>query len=375
MAKKDYYEALGVKKGATEAEIKSAFRKKAKEYHPDINKDSDAPKKFKEVQEAYEVLSDTNKRKQYDQFGHQAFDNNGNTSGYGNGFSGFSSGGFGDMSDIFEQVFSGGFGGFSSQTRRSRGEDKLVRITLDFEEAIYGTTKKFNLEVTEDCPECDGKGGFNAKTCPHCNGSGMISEQRNTLFGSFMSKSPCPYCNGTGQTFEKVCSICKGAGKVRRNREIKVDIPEGVDTGNQLRIPNKGEPGYNGGSNGDLYVEFVVKKHPFYERYEDDIYIDVPITISEAVLGTKKEIPTLYGSIILNIPSGSLDGTKHRIKEKGVNNVSRRRKGDMYAVIKIVVPDKLSKREKEMYIELEKITSKNEKKFKDFDIYLKKSKK
>lgn len=373
MAKKDYYETLGLKKGATEAEIKSAFRKKAKELHPDVNKSADAHTRFTEIQEAYEVLSDATKKKQYDQFGHDA-PNYGN----GQGFGGFQQGGydFGNMSDIFESVFSNaGFGFGGSQNRKSRGEDRLVRMNLEFDEAIYGVTKKFPLEVTEDCPECDGEGGFGKKTCPHCHGKGMINEQKNTVFGSFMTQSPCPSCNGSGSTYDKICSICRGKGKVKINREIKIDIPAGVDTGNQLRVPNKGEAGYNGGESGDLYIEFVVKKSPFFEREQDDIYIEVPLTISEAVLGVKKEIPTLYGTVTLNIPAGSLDGTKHKLKEKGIKNSAKKHTGDMYAIIRIIVPDKLSKQEKIMYEQLHSISSKDNKSFKEFDKYVKQAKK
>lgn len=372
MAKLDYYEALGLKKGATDAEIKSAYRKKAKELHPDVNKGEDAHKKFTEVQEAYEVLSNASKKQQYDQFGHDAP----NQGGFGGG--GFQGGyDFGNMSDIFESVFSNsgfGFGGGSS-SRKTRGDDRLIRMNLEFEEAIYGATKKFTIDVTEDCPECSGAGGFGKKTCPTCSGAGTINEQRNTMFGAFVTKSTCPTCNGSGSTFDKTCGICRGKGKVKINKEIKVDIPSGVDTGNQLRVPNKGETGYNGGPNGDLYIEFVVKKSPFFKRDLDDIYIEVPLTISEAVLGTKKVIPTLYGTVTLNIPAGSLDGTKHKLKEKGIKNMAKKRTGDMYAIIKIIVPEKLSKQEKLMYEQLEKLSSKENKAFKEFDKYIKKAKK
>ena len=372
MAKKDYYEALGLSKGATEAEIKSAFRKKAKEFHPDVNKEANASEKFKEVQEAYEVLSDSTKRSQYDQYGHDAFNNNGG----GNG--GYGPQDFGKMSDIIEQVFSNGFGfdfGGRSSNRKARGEDRLVRMNITFEEAVYGTSKKIPLDVIDDCPECDGDGGFGKKKCPHCNGSGMVKEQRNTMFGSFVTQSPCGVCKGTGNTYDKICSICRGSGKVKRSTEIKLDIPAGVDTGNQLRVPNKGEAGHNGGENGDLYIEFVVKDHPFFEREKDDIYIEVPLTISEAVLGIKKDIPTLYGVVSLNIPAGSLDGTKHRLKDKGIKNNARKSTGDMYAIIKIIVPDRLSKQERTMYEQLQNISSKDYKPFKEFDKYLKEAKK
>ena len=354
--KRDYYDVLGVKKDATAQEIKSAFRKKAKEYHPDLNKDNPkAADMFKEAQEAYEVLSDENKRKMYDQFGHAGV-NNGAAGGPG-GFSGFGggfdAGGF-DFSDIFDSFFggsSGGFGGFSgmggnSRSRAQRGSDVLMRMKLDFDEAIYGCEKKFQLEVVEDCSECHGEGGFDSKICSTCHGQGTITTQQNTILGSFMSRTTCPDCNGTGKTFKKKCSHCGGTGKERKNKTITINIPEGIQTGDRQRLSGKGNPGVNGGPNGDLYLEFEVEEHEYFVRDNDDIYIEVPITITEAILGCKKEIPTLYGNVKLTINPGTNSGEKQRIKGKGVDNKYKRHKGDMYVIFKVYTPKKLTREQK-----------------------------
>ena len=354
--KRDYYDVLGVKKDATAQEIKSAFRKKAKEFHPDLNKDNPkAADQFKEAQEAYEVLSDENKRKMYDQFGHAGV-NNGPTGGPG-GFSGFGggfdAGGF-DFGDIFDSFFggsSGGFGGFSgmggnSRSRAQRGSDVLMRMKLDFDEAIYGCEKKFQLEVVEDCSECHGEGGFESKTCSTCHGQGTITTQQNTILGSFMSRTTCPDCNGTGKTFKKKCSNCGGTGKERKNKTITINIPEGIQTGDRQRLSGKGNPGVNGGPNGDLYLEFEVEEHEYFVRDNDDIYIEVPITITEAILGCKKEIPTLYGNVKLTINPGTNSGEKQRIKGKGVDNKYKRHKGDMYVIFKVYTPKKLTREQK-----------------------------
>lgn len=357
MDKKDYYEVLGVSKTATDDEIKSAFRKLAKKYHPDVSKEPNAAEKFKECQEAYAVLSDPEKRRQYDQFGHAAFAN-----GAGGGFGGFSTNfDFGDMSDIFEDILGGlgGFGSFrQSSSRRSsngprKGNDVLYRMTIDFEEAVFGTKKEINIDVIENCEECHGKGGFNEKTCSECRGSGTVTSEQRTIFGSFLSKTTCPYCNGTGVTYEKKCTACKGKGKVKKNKTIEVNIPAGIDTENRLRVAGKGEAGENGGNPGDLYIEFTVKEHELYERVDDDIYITLPLTIPEATLGCKKEIPTPYGNIFLTIPEGTNTDDKLRVKGKGITNVTTKKKGDLYIVAKVIIPDKLSREQKKLIEKLD----------------------
>ena len=349
MNKRDYYEVLGVSKTATDAEIKSAFRKLAKKYHPDVSKEENAAEKFKEVQEAYAVLSDPEKRKKYDQFGHSAFQNHGGGAGGFQGFDGFD---FGDMGDIFDDIL-GGFG-FSSNSRRSansprKGNDVLYRMTISFDEAVHGCEKDIDLDTVDNCPNCHGEGGFNSKTCPECRGSGTISSEQRTMFGSFLSKTTCPECHGTGNIFEKKCPDCNGKGKIRKNKTITVTVPAGIDNGNRLRLTGKGEAGENGGRNGDLYLEFTVKDHDFYERNEDDIYIDLPLTITEAVLGCTKEVPTIYGNVELTIPSGTQSLDKLRLRGKGIENVNTKRKGDMYAVVKVIMPEKLTKEQKSLF--------------------------
>ena len=349
MNKRDYYEVLGVSKTATDAEIKSAFRKLAKKYHPDVSKEENAAEKFKEVQEAYAVLSDPEKRKKYDQFGHSAFQNNGGGAGGFQGFDGFD---FGDMGDIFDDIL-GGFG-FSSNSRRSangprKGNDVLYRMTISFDEAVHGCEKDINLDTVDNCPNCHGEGGFNSKTCPECRGSGTISSEQRTMFGSFLSKTTCPECHGTGNIFEKKCPDCNGKGKIRKSKTITVTVPAGIDNGNRLRLTGKGEAGENGGRNGDLYLEFTVKDHDFYKRNEDDIYIDLPLTITEAVLGCIKEVPTIYGNVELTIPSGTQSLDKLRLRGKGIENVNTKRKGDMYAVVKVIMPEKLTKEQKSLF--------------------------
>ena len=352
MNKKDYYEVLGVDKNASQAEIKSAFRKLAKKYHPDVSKEPDAAEKFKEAQEAYAVLSDEGKRRQYDQYGHAAFDSMNGGAGYD--FSDF------DFSDIFDGLFGSSFGNFGFGGRRSstnqarKGADKLMRINLTFEEAAFGTKKTINLDVNEKCSECNGKGGKGEKKCSTCHGSGTVTSEQRTILGSFMTKSTCPHCGGRGVTYETSCSKCHGKGTIRKNTEIEVKIPAGVDTGNQLRLAGKGDAGINGGPNGDLYLEFNVKEHSIYIRDDNDIYLELPITITDAVLGCKKEVPTLYGNVKLVIPAGSQSGDKHRIKGKGIEDVHTGSKGNMYVILKVVIPNKLDRHQKKYFEELSK---------------------
>ena len=371
--KRDYYEVLGVDKNATEADIKGAFRKLAKKYHPDVSKEENAAEKFKEAQEAYAVLSDPEKRKQYDQFGHSAFNNNGGAGGF-SGFEGFD---FGNMSDIFDDLFGGmGFSGSShSRSRKTnspkKGNDILYRMTIDFEEAVYGTKKDVKIDVEENCSKCDGAGGFDSKTCQECHGSGTVTQEQRTIFGSFLSKTTCPYCHGSGTTFEKTCDECHGRGKVTNRKTITITVPAGIDTENRLRVSGKGGAGSNGGPNGDLYIEFTVRDHDFYHREDDDIYIDLPLTITEAVLGAKKDIPTLYGKVELTIPAGTQNGEKMRLRGKGVENVNTKRKGDMYVITKVIIPEKLTRDQKKLFEELSMTDLENNKYFKSYKNSLK----
>ena len=371
MDKKDYYEVLGVSKNASQDEIKSAFRKLAKKYHPDVSKEADAEAKFKEIQEAYSVLSDETKRQQYDQFGHAAFQGGG--AGGAGGFGGFDFSGF-DYGDIFDNIFGSFGGGFSSgrsSSRARRGSDSLMQMKLSFEEAVFGCKKTIRVDVVEQCSECDGKGGFGETTCDKCHGSGTITSEQHTIFGSFLSKTTCTKCGGAGKTYDTTCNHCRGKGSVKTNKEIEVKVPAGVDTGTRLKLSGKGSAGANGGPNGDLYIEFNVAEHDFFVRDENDIYIEAPITITEAVLGCKKEIPTLYGNVTLTIPAGSESGEKHRIKGKGINNEATRRKGDMYIVLKIVTPKKLTKEQKRLLEELNETNLADDNDIKNFTRFVK----
>ena len=360
--KKDYYEILGVSKTASPDEIKSAFRKLAKKYHPDVSKEENAAEKFKECQEAYAVLSDENKRKQYDQYGHAAFENNG-SGGYD--FSGF------DFSDIFSDLFGSSFGfNFGGNSRgKTKGRDRIMRVDLTFEEAVFGTKKTINIDTYEECDSCYGKGGFDESICPTCHGTGTVTAEQRTLFGSFMTKTTCPKCSGKGRSYKKICSKCSGSGKIKVNKDIEVKVPAGVDTGNQQRVSGYGEFGVAGC--GDLYLEYRVRGHELFERDGNDIYLEVPLTITEAVLGCKKEIPTLTGKVKLTIEPGSNTGDKLRLKGKGIDDVHSYRKGDMYVILKVVLPDKLSRDQKKLFEQLDK-TDLETKDFNKFNNYMKK---
>ena len=301
MNKRDYYEVLGLQKGASDEEIKRAFRKLAKQYHPDVNKEPGAEEKFKEIGEAYAVLSDPQKKAQYDQFGHAAFENGAG----GAGFGGFSAEDI-DLSGIFEDLFGSSFGNFGfgssrrNTNRTTKGRDSLVKMNLTFEEAVFGCKKTIKIDLNEKCDKCSGKGGFEETTCKTCGGSGRVVVQQQSLFGVIQTQTTCKDCNGAGKTFKKTCNECSGTGHVRKNKEIVVTVPEGVDNGYQLRISGKGEAGSNGGPNGDIYIEFNVKEHEIYERDEEDIYLEIPLTITEAVLGCKKDVPTIHGTVTVS---------------------------------------------------------------------------
>lgn len=367
MNKRDYYEVLGVSKDASQDDIKRAFRKLAKKYHPDVSKEPDAAEKFKEAQEAYAVLSDESKRSQYDQYGHAAFDQM-------NGGAGFDFSDF-DFSDIFDGLFGSSFGGFGGFGRRQSnnsardGADKLMRINLSFEDAVFGTKKKINIDVNSECESCHGKGGHGEKSCSTCHGKGVVTQQQRTILGAFMTQTTCPDCHGKGRVFDKTCSDCHGKGIVRENKDIDVKIPAGVDNGSRLRLAGKGDAGINGGDAGDLYLEFIVKEHPIFIRDDYDIYLELPITITDAVLGCKKEIPTLYGNVKLNIPAGSQGGDKLRIKDRGVTHINSSTKGDMYIILKVVIPTKLDRNQKKHFEELAKTNLKTNE-FKLVESYL-----
>lgn len=374
-SKKDYYETLGVEKTASEQEIKSAFRKLAKKYHPD-NKETGDEAKFKEIGEAYAVLSDEKKRAQYDQFGSAAFDG---SSGYG----GFDPGDI-DLNDILRQVFGGGFsssgfGGFedffgggrsSSSSRARKGRDTLVRLDLTFEEAAFGLDKDIELSLNDTCENCAGKGGFDEIKCDYCNGSGTVVTEQRSLFGIMQSRSVCPKCQGKGKIFKNTCDKCRGTGQLKKKKTISIHIPAGVDTGHQLRISGKGEAGINGGPNGDIYFEIHVKESDFYERDGSDLYIELPITIAEAALGCQKEVPTIHGNVIMEVKPGVQSGVKYKLKGKGLPIINSSRKGDEYVVINVITPTKLSREQKKLFQALDDTDLESSPEFKNFKKYL-----
>ncbi|MBE6037448.1 MAG: molecular chaperone DnaJ [Clostridiales bacterium] len=351
--KRDYYEVLGLQKGASESEIKSAFRKKAMQYHPDRNPgDKEAEEKFKEVNEAYGILSDPDKKDKYDRFGHAGVDPN---AGFGGGgFGGFQGGGFEDMfGDIFGGMF-GGMGGFGGgQSRRNaprKGADLQKGISITFEEAAFGVKKNIEINKYVSCDHCSGSGaepGTEKKTCPHCNGTGEVRTVQRTPFGQFANVQPCSHCGGTGKIIEKPCSKCGGAGKVRKTVTISVNIPAGVDNDSVIPIRGQGEPGSNGGPAGDLYVVLAVQPHKLFQRKGDDLWLEMPITFTQAALGDDIVVPTLEEKVSYKIPAVTQPGTIFRLKGKGVQSLRSGRKGDLYVQVNVEVPTKLSKKQKE----------------------------
>ena len=373
--KRDYYEVLGVSKNATADEIRKAYRVLAKKYHPDLNHEPGAAEKFKEVNEANEVLSDPQKRASYDQFGFAGM-NGANGSGF-EGFSqGFQGGGFGGFDDIFSSFFSGmGGSGASSQRRANsaqKGEDRFMQMKITFMEAIFGKTSSIELDGDEVCPTCHGSGAKSASdvsTCPTCNGAGEVLEQQRTAFGIFQSRKVCPTCHGKGKVIKKVCDKCGGKGYIHKHVVVEVKIPAGIQTGQQLRIPGKGERGANGGPNGDLYIEVMVAAHKYFIRDGKDISIRIPISSLDATLGCKVAVPTVYNEVELTIPSGTQDGTKFRLRGKGVKSSNGGMPGDQYVIVDIQIPKDLNRKETELYRQLQELSKEKSKsvfdKFKD----------
>ena len=369
--KKDYYEVLGVSKTASDDEIKSAYRKLAKKYHPDMNPgDKNAEERFKEVNEAYEVLADKDKRAKYDQFGHAAFDPSaGGGYGYGasgfGGFSGFSSGGFSGsftgFEDILGSMFGGGFGGGFSGASSSRanaamqGEDLRYNMTITFEEAAFGCKKEISYRREEKCSVCGGTGakaGSNVKTCTKCKGTGTIRVQQNTVFGAMMSTATCDACGGTGKIIEQPCETCHGSGCVSNVIKVSVTIPAGIDDGQTIRIGGKGGAGYNGGPDGDLLVSIRVKSHKQFIREGYDLYINMTIPITTAVLGGEVKVPTLNGEVKYNIPAGTQSGTTFRLREQGIQRLHQSTKGDLYVNVTVEIPKRLTDEQRRLFEEL-----------------------
>lgn len=345
MSKRDYYEVLGVSKSASKDEIKKAYRKLSKKYHPDINKEPDAADKFKEIAEAYEVLSDDQKKAHYDQFGHT--DPN---QGFGGGAD--FGGGFGGFEDIFNTFFGGGGGSRRRDPNAPRqGADLQYTMTISFEEAAFGKETDIEIPREETCETCSGSGakpGTKPETCKHCNGSGQLNVEQNTPFGRIVNRRTCHYCNGTGKEIKHKCSTCGGSGKVKKRKKIHVKIPAGIDDGQQLRISGQGEGGINGGPSGDLYIVFHVREHEFFERDGDDVYCEMPITFVQASLGDDIEVPTLHGKVKLKVPAGTQTGTKFRLKGKGIPNVRGYGVGDQHILVRIITPTKLTDKQKQL---------------------------
>ncbi|HAU5098281.1 TPA: molecular chaperone DnaJ [Clostridioides difficile] len=351
--KRDYYEVLGISKGAEVQEIKKAYRKLAMKYHPDRNPgDKEAEEKFKEINEAYEVLSDDTKRKTYDQFGHDGLNGQG-------GFGGQGFGGFEDMfGDIFGDMFGGSFGG--GRTRRrgpQRGADIRQSVTISFEEAAFGKKMSIKVNRSEECEECNGTGakpGTSKKTCSTCNGTGQVRTVQRTPFGNIASSRPCSTCNGTGEVIESPCSKCHGTGNTRKVKTIEVDIPAGIDDGQMIKLSGQGEVGEKGAPRGDLYIVVNVKSHPLFTRDGNDIYFEMPITFVQATLGDEIEVPTLDGKVKYSVPEGTQTGTVFRLKEKGIPRIRGNSRGDQYVKVVVEIPKKLNDKQKELLREFAK---------------------
>ena len=348
--KRDYYEALGVDRSADEAAIKKAYRTLAKKYHPDINPgDAEAERKFKEVNEAYAVLSDPEKKAKYDQFGHAAFE----AGGAGGGFGGF--GGFGgmdfDISDIFSSFFGGGMGGGSTRRGPVRGEDLSVRVTLTFEEAVFGTKKEVSYQRIQKCGSCSGTGaakGTSPKTCTVCGGSGRVRVQQRTPLGIMQTQKSCDACRGTGKIIEKPCDDCRGNGYVRATKKLDVTIPAGIDDGQRIVLSGQGSEGRDGGPAGDLYIYVSVRPHAVFEREGTDIYCEVPISFTEAALGAEIDIPTLEGTEKYEIPKGTQTGTTFTLRQRGVPIVNTKNRGSLHITVTVEVPKNLNGEQREL---------------------------
>lgn len=352
MAKRDYYEILGVSKGASDDELKKAYRKLAKKYHPDVNKEAGAEEKFKEINEAYEVLSDSSKRANYDQFGHDGV--NGNFQGF-EGFSGFSSGGFGGFEDIFSSMFGGGFSRSSRNYGPMQGENTYRYMDISFMDSIKGKEQDITIRVDEQCDHCHGKGGESASdvsTCSRCQGRGRVQQQQRSPFGVVMSEVECPNCHGSGKEIKNKCHKCHGEGYNNKKVTINLKIPAGIQSGQALRVPKRGERGMNGGENGDLIIEIRVAPHPYFKRDVNDIYVEVPISSIDAILGCKIDVPTVYGEVTLTIPEGTQHGAKLRLANQGVK--TNRGVGDQFVIVKLETPKNLSGNVKK---QLEKVRS------------------
>ena len=349
--KRDYYEVLGVSRGASEDEIKKAYKKMARKYHPDMNPgDKTAEEKFKEVNEAYEVLSDADKKARYDQYGHAGVDPNFGAGGFGGGFDG--SFDFGDLGDIFGSFFGGGFGGGrrTNPNAPQRGESIRMSIAISFEEAAFGCEKAVTVERYETCDTCHGNGcapGTSPEVCPDCHGTGTVQVRRQTPMGVFATSSPCPKCGGKGRIIHQPCKDCRGSGMVRKKKTIQASIPAGIDNGQTISIRGQGNAGKNGGPAGDLLITITVRPHELFRREGTSVLCEAPITFTQAVLGAELEIPTIDGKVKYTLPEGTQSGTTFRLKGKGIPSINGRGRGDQYVTVYIETPKNLNKEQKE----------------------------
>ncbi len=349
MSKRDYYEILGVPKGASADDIKSAFRRLARQYHPDVSTEENAEEKFKEINEAYGVLSDDQKRAQYDRFGHAGV---GDMGGMNYDFTG-------DFADLFEGLFgSFGFGGMGGRRARNaprRGRDLQKEVKLEFDEAIFGVEKEIEFSRDEVCSTCDGNGaepGSNINTCNTCQGRGEVRQVRQTILGQVVQTTTCPHCNGRGQTIETLCHTCRGNGLERKTIKKKVKIPAGVDKGQQIRLGGEGQPGVNGGPRGNLYLVINVKPHKFFQRRDDDILLNLDINVAQAVLGADIQVPTVDGSEDLRIPAGTQPGKIFTLRARGVPRLQRSGRGDQKIIINVNIPKKLDSEQRDLFEKL-----------------------
>lgn len=359
--KRDYYEVLGLKKGASKDEITKAYRTLAKKYHPDINKSPDAPQKFEEIQEAYDVLKDDAKRAQYDRFGQAAFEQGSSMGGAGNPFgNGFASGGFGDvdLGDIFSSFFGGGMGG--RRTRASsgprKGEDALYRIKISFMDAVNGKTVTIPVTYDEPCEHCHGTGAESPndyRSCPDCGGTGRVRTRQQTLFGVMEQESACPRCHGTGKIVTKPCSSCGGQGYSRVRKDLEVKIPAGIASGQQIRVQGRGGRGSGGGPNGDLYVEVSVDPDSRFTREGNDVHSNIALSFPDCALGTKVDVETVYGTLEVVVPSGTQPGQILKLKGKGIKDLRTGKPGDHYLHVEVRTPTDLTDREKELLKEFQ----------------------
>jgi molecular chaperone DnaJ len=354
--KRDYYEVLGVEKSADANAIKKAYRTLAKKYHPDMNPgDKEAEAKFKEVNEAYAVLSDDEKKAKYDQFGHAAFDPAAGGGGYGADF-----GGFGDFGDIFSSFFGGGFGGTSSGRRPNaptRGDDIGIRLSISFEEAAFGVKKEVSYNRIQKCNECGGSGaakGTTAETCSSCNGSGQKRIMQRLGGMQFQSTAPCDACRGTGKVIKTPCSSCRGSGSIRATKSLTVTIPAGIDDGQIINVRGGGDAGVNGGPSGDLRINVNVRPHPIFERDGYDVWTEIPITYAQATLGDSLEVPTVDGNVKYDIPAGTQNGTVYTLRGKGIKRINRNAKGDHYFKVNVEIPKNLNKEQEKLLREFDK---------------------